>query len=172
MRDASVGVQASACVGVHASACAAWSDPTTADKLKLELQHTLKRELQPALTPLTSLRFLAASLVLLFHALDSFPQASVLQLPRPMLNVLESGFIGVSVFFILSGFILGYNYLAMDFAPPRARRQFWAARFARIYPVYLLGMVLAAPKFFTALSQTEVTGKAKEAALEIGRAHV
>jgi peptidoglycan/LPS O-acetylase OafA/YrhL len=48
---------------------------------------------------------------------------------------------GVSVFFVLSGFILSYNYLGRDFT----KRDFWSARFARIAPVYWLSLVLTAP---------------------------
>ena len=48
---------------------------------------------------------------------------------------------GVSLFFVLSGFVLALNY------PPGrcTAREFFRGRFARIYPVYLLGVLLAVP---------------------------
>ena len=87
----------------------------------------------PPLLALTPLRFLAAIYVILAHArleasLSRFPAAA---------RFFLSGYTGVTLFFVLSGFILTYNYSSVG-----DRRQFWAGRFARIYPVYLLSMVL------------------------------
>jgi len=47
----------------------------------------------------------------------------------------------VDLFFVLSGFILTVNY-----APSSARplRSFWLLRFFRIYPSYLVGLLLTA----------------------------
>jgi peptidoglycan/LPS O-acetylase OafA/YrhL len=51
----------------------------------------------------------------------------------------------VSFFFVLSGFILAFTYAG---APgPIDRRRFWVARFARIYPVYVLAIVVALPRW-------------------------
>jgi peptidoglycan/LPS O-acetylase OafA/YrhL len=97
----------------------------------------------PALPALTSLRFFAALHVVLFHMGQYFWRGA----PWPLAPVLAHGFVGVSFFFVLSGFILGYVY------GPRVRsgdfRQgaFWRARVARIYPLYLAGLVLALPNF-------------------------
>src|SRR4029077_20783935 len=50
----------------------------------------------------------------------------------------------VCLFFLLSGFILAYTY--SELAPGiRNYAKFWEARFARIYPVYLLSLLLALP---------------------------
>jgi peptidoglycan/LPS O-acetylase OafA/YrhL len=89
---------------------------------------------------LTSARFFAALWVVLFHLYASWP---VLQNVRPIIAV---GYSGVTFFFVLSGFVLSYNYL------PRqcGFRDFWSARAARIVPVYLLGLVLSAPFFIHA----------------------
>ncbi len=48
--------------------------------------------------------------------------------------------VAVTFFFVLSGFVLATAYPTLDGAD--ARRRFWRARFARIYPVYLLALVL------------------------------
>jgi peptidoglycan/LPS O-acetylase OafA/YrhL len=82
---------------------------------------------------LTSIRFFAALWVVLFHARAFHPS-----LDNPIVN---SGHTGVSLFFVLSGFILSYNYLGK----PLDIRGFLWARFSRIYPVYLLGLAIAAP---------------------------
>src|SRR5262249_31630529 len=47
-----------------------------------------------------------------------------------------------------SGFVLTYTYTRSNPAQ-LDRSAFWTARFARIYPVYALSLVLAVPTFFT-----------------------
>ena len=80
------------------------------------------------LKTLTALRFPAALAVFLSHA----------ALTRPAAMALSSGSGGVGFFFLLSGFILTFNYRdGLDL------RRFFAARFARVYPVHICGMVLA-----------------------------
>ena len=64
-----------------------------------------------------------------------------------MLRLIGSGQMAVSLFFVLSGFILVYNYSPDDVRTRRGRRSFYAARVARIYPVYLLGIAAGAPRF-------------------------
>ena len=56
----------------------------------------------------------------------------------------SNGYLAVSLFFLLSGFILAYSY-DNKIAGGRNRASFWKARFARIYPVYLLSLILALP---------------------------
>jgi peptidoglycan/LPS O-acetylase OafA/YrhL len=94
----------------------------------VDIRHKL-----PPLEALTSIRFLAALYVAIFHTgLSSlFSQTSGLA------RFLRSGYTGVSFFFVLSGFILAYNYPRI-----RSKRKFWIARFARVYPVYFLSIVL------------------------------
>jgi peptidoglycan/LPS O-acetylase OafA/YrhL len=60
--------------------------------------------------------------------------------------VFFEGFSGVTFFFVLSGFILTYNYHSF-FATLSAREvwKFYAARFARIYPVHALTFVAMLP---------------------------
>jgi peptidoglycan/LPS O-acetylase OafA/YrhL len=48
------------------------------------------------------------------------------------------------MFFILSGFILVYTYAGRDWKV----KDFWRARFARIYPAYLFSLLVTAPGFF------------------------
>ncbi len=89
---------------------------------------------------LTALRFFAATYVLLFHL---FPVSEGAALhPSVPQRLVGAGFTGVSCFFVLSGFILAYTH-------PRVpnKAAFFRARFARIYPLYLLAFLLALPNF-------------------------
>jgi len=93
---------------------------------------------------LTSLSFLAALQVILFHLkVEKIVSGG----PWWYQNFAEIGYIGVNFFFVLSGFILVYIYAANDVAHGR----FWKARFARIYPAYVLSLAVTAPFFFSAL---------------------
>jgi peptidoglycan/LPS O-acetylase OafA/YrhL len=87
---------------------------------------------------LTGIRFFAALDVVLFHTSGWADwSGGVLR------GIVSSGYVAVSLFFVLSGFILAYTYGQRGIE----RREFYVARFARIYPVYALGLVLAAPFF-------------------------
>lgn len=101
----------------------------------LVTQHKLNGEVMP----LTSLRFLAAFYVLLYHTWHGpFPGG------HGWLNTLiDAGHVSVSFFFTLSGYILTLVYLSQG--RPVDRRRFWVARVARIYPVFLLTMLLDVP---------------------------
>jgi peptidoglycan/LPS O-acetylase OafA/YrhL len=52
---------------------------------------------------------------------------------------------GVSLFFILSGFIMYYNYARK--ADNLSKRSYWVVRFARIYPIYAIAMLISMPGF-------------------------
>ena len=91
---------------------------------------------------LTTLRFFAAFHVVLFHAVVlGFLTGG----PYWGRQFAAMGSTGVTCFFVLSGFILVYTYGGDNLQPGR----FWQARFARIYPAYLLVLLLTAPFFFT-----------------------
>jgi peptidoglycan/LPS O-acetylase OafA/YrhL len=55
--------------------------------------------------------------------------------------IIDNGFVFVGFFFLLSGFVLAYNYL--DRQQPFSARAFWFARLARLYPVYLLTLAIS-----------------------------
>lgn len=95
---------------------------------------------RPRLDALTSLRFFAAALVLLVHL-----KATGLMTGGPawFQAVASVGYLGVSFFFVLSGFILVYTYFGRDFSA----REFWQARFARVYPAYAASLIAALPMF-------------------------
>jgi peptidoglycan/LPS O-acetylase OafA/YrhL len=94
------------------------------------------------LEALTSMRFLAAALVVVFHVSHQTPVMQ--RLPRLLRSGIESGYVWVGFFFILSGFILAYQYGSRVAREGFDLRDFWLARFARIYPGFLLGFLLVA----------------------------
>jgi peptidoglycan/LPS O-acetylase OafA/YrhL len=105
------------------------TDPNPAIVIPEAMSHG-KRASLPALT---SIRFFAAMYVVLFHcAIPHF-----IAMPAVFARVFDSGYTGVTLFFSLSGFILAYNYPRVS-SPP----DFWISRFARIYPVYALSLVV------------------------------
>lgn len=86
---------------------------------------------------LTGLRFFAAALVVTFH----FSKPG-----KPWIkHFVDHGAFGVTIFFVLSGFILAYGYSLGPGVMRGSLRSFWAARCARLYPTYVLGMALMAP---------------------------
>ena len=90
------------------------------------------------LPQLTSLRFFAAFWVLGFHTI---PRAGTPAVWSAFWNV---GWLGVTFFFVLSGFILTYTYGSSSGIFDR--RRFWLARFARVYPLYVFAMLFAVPQ--------------------------
>ncbi|MCE2765310.1 MAG: acyltransferase, partial [Fimbriimonadaceae bacterium] len=100
---------------------------------------------------LTSVRFFAAFMVVLYH----YEKLIADFFPAPIKNAIHHGFVGVSFFFILSGYILGSNYYDKfsdsSNSPMEKKRQridfFWA-RLARIYPLYLVSILVMVPRVF------------------------
>ncbi|MDI1361138.1 acyltransferase [Methylotenera sp.] len=91
---------------------------------------------------LTGVRFLAAMLVFLFHFGAAFSER--IGMPTFVSTFLHNGKVGVSMFFVLSGFILTYTY-TQKLAHKFKFADFFIARFSRIYPVYLLALLLMLP---------------------------
>lgn len=103
------------------------------------------------LLPLTSLRFISAFWVFLFHITLRWP----LNLPVPVTNILSQGPLGMSIFFILSGFILTYNYFEKE--PVKEYKAFVIKRFARIYPIYIIVSLATLPWFVIPQSPTHTS---------------
>src|SRR5467141_2329448 len=98
---------------------------------------------RPRLPALTSLRFFAAFHVVIFH----FQAMQIFIGPAWFQKLSSIGYAGVSFFFVLSGFILVYTYEGR----PMVLKNFWRARFARIYPAYAFSLLVTAPFFFYAV---------------------
>lgn len=90
--------------------------------------------------PLTGLRGIAALWVLVYHAfrltegLDGIYRA-------PLALLGAAGYLGVDIFFVLSGFVIALNYA--DLQATDYGRYLWK-RLARIYPVHLFALALFA----------------------------
>ena len=67
-----------------------------------------------------------------------------LALPYFLRTYIESSYISLPFFYVLSGFVLYYNYDKIDFSEPKNRRFFWIKRFARLAPVFYLSLPLGA----------------------------
>lgn len=99
--------------------------------------------------PLTSVRFFAASLVLFHHSvrtfLPAFSARGVHGVPKDVAGILSLAFpVSASFFFFLSGYVLSFVYLHNK--PTLDRRNFFVARFARLYPLYFVVLVLDTPE--------------------------
>jgi peptidoglycan/LPS O-acetylase OafA/YrhL len=95
---------------------------------------------RPEIPSLTGMRFIAAFLVALAHTDHYFAAMQPAWLDyawRVGANI------GMTTFFVLSGFVIHYNYgsaIVAKGAP--AIRSFLVARFARLYPLYLLTLLI------------------------------
>lgn len=66
-----------------------------------------------------------------------------LTLPHQVQSLLRGGYLAVQTFFMLSGFVLARSYASTRWNR-RSLMRFGIARFARIYPAYLMSLVLIA----------------------------
>lgn len=93
---------------------------------------------RPVLPALTGLRAFTATNIVFFHFWNPAWFG-------PLAPMMDNGYVGVNFFFLLSGFILAYNYADRQAAGQFSHRQFWQTRFSRLYPVYLLGLLISFP---------------------------
>ena len=87
---------------------------------------------KPSLPGLTGMRTILALNIVFFHFTP--PHMKYLY---PLIN---SSYVFVGFFFLLSGFVLAYNYADR---PSLDKGKFYLARFARLYPVYLLSLAIS-----------------------------
>jgi peptidoglycan/LPS O-acetylase OafA/YrhL len=88
---------------------------------------------KPPLPALTGIRTLLAIFIILFHFTP--PHLGLLY------PFIDNGYVFVGVFFLISGYVLTYNYA--DRAQTLSKREFWLARISRLYPVYLFVLVIS-----------------------------
>jgi peptidoglycan/LPS O-acetylase OafA/YrhL len=105
---------------------------------------------RPRCPALSGVRIFAALHIYIFH-LKQAHDAGVLtfsafdRLPGPVALLIGRGYISTGFFFQLSGFLLAYVYLAPSGRLRSSTREFLKGRFVRLYPLYLLSLLLLAP---------------------------
>jgi peptidoglycan/LPS O-acetylase OafA/YrhL len=93
------------------------------------------------LDALTGIRPFASFAVFFFH----FGRPLVAGAPGPLRAVASSGFVAVSFFYVLSGFVLMLGHRRQFLDGSFAHRRFLARRLARVVPAAFLALVLLAP---------------------------
>lgn len=89
------------------------------------------------LPALTGLRFIAALAIFLSHYKISGGAGTLSRMAG-------AGYVGVTFFFILSGFVISYNYLdVFERNVSKNTPRYLLARFARVYPLYIFLIVYA-----------------------------
>jgi len=98
------------------------------------------------LPALTGLRFLLALWVILDHLTGPgmMLDASTRALPYPVYALIRGGYLAVTTFFVLSGFVLARSYAGTRWNG-RSLLRYGVGRVARVYPVYALSLLMVAP---------------------------
>jgi len=103
---------------------------------------------RPAIPALTGLRFIAAISVVIAHGAATWPAVASLSTITYWLET--GGGIGMTMFFVLSGFVIHYNYANLIVTGKLSGvAHFLWLRFARLYPLFLLVLafdVIAGPE--------------------------
>ena len=96
------------------------------------------------LSSLTGIRFYAALVVYVYHVVLTIPGVNALSVSSLFSNAAD---VGVSFFFVLSGFILTYNYADVfrDGISTASYKRFIWDRLTKIYPVHFLALLLVLP---------------------------
>ena len=93
---------------------------------------------------LTGIRGLAACWVVVFHAYEALQSVSLVP-PREGIPIVRSGYLGVDLFFLLSGFILSLTYSkSMSRLGWRGTASFGIGRLFRILPLHWLVLAVLA----------------------------
>ncbi len=96
---------------------------------------------RPSLPALTGLRAVAAVWVVLFHYRDDL--LALVPALAPLDTFMRAGYLGVDLFFPLSGFVLAYTYAdRLGSFSCQGSRDFIRNRFARVWPVHVLTLNL------------------------------
>src|ERR1700676_2943376 len=91
---------------------------------------------------LTGLRFVAAFCVLIAHCLAILMRGHEATF---VFWLMQSANFGMTLFFVLSGFVIHYNYATLvTKGRLRGIANFLWARFARLYPLFLLILLVSA----------------------------
>lgn len=110
---------------------------------------TTSLDLRDKVDALTGLRFLAAASILISHTAT---WTAPFNTPNPISTVASvAGVYGMPLFFVLSGFVIHYNYAGLfrERTWRSATAEFFIARFARLYPLYFCCFIVGMISDFT-----------------------
>ncbi len=110
---------------------------------------------RPAHLPaLTGLRFFLALWVILNHLVGQghVYEPFITAFPSPIEAILRGGYLAVPTFFMLSGLVLARTYGTLTWNR-RTLKNYFVGRFARVYPVYLLSLLVVSPFIVKAADQ-------------------
>jgi peptidoglycan/LPS O-acetylase OafA/YrhL len=109
------------------------------------------------LASLTGLRGVAALWVLAYHTMTQLRHFDP-DVARMVGVFGAAGYLGVDLFFVLSGFVIAYTYAGTTAWTPRVYGAFLWKRLARIYPMHLAGLALFGALILLAPAQASVSG--------------
>lgn len=106
------------------------------------------------LPALTGLRFFLALWVIVNHLVGKghIYEPIAAAMPGPLSPIFRTGYMAVPTFFVLSGFVLARTYGQMSWTP-RNLWKYLVGRVARVYPVYLLSLLIVVPFIIKAKDQ-------------------
>jgi peptidoglycan/LPS O-acetylase OafA/YrhL len=119
---------------------------------------------RPNLPALTGLRFVAALYVVLYHYARFWLAGG----PSWVEGFNLAGPVAVSLFFILSGLVLTYGSTDAHGRCTKRPKDFWFARFSRIYPLFVVAIIPAIPANVAILHHTH--GAAASVGFALGQA--
>jgi peptidoglycan/LPS O-acetylase OafA/YrhL len=91
------------------------------------------------LNGLSWLRFFLAVYLILFHTIRNYKD-----IPEWLISATSAGYVSTSIFFALSGFVLTHVYHNEKGEVNVSKSSFLINRFATLYPLHIVGFVLAA----------------------------
>lgn len=106
------------------------------------------------LPALTGLRFFLALWVIVNHLVGKghIYEPVAVMLPGPLQAIIRGGYLAVPTFFVLSGFVLARTYASTDWNSANVWK-YLMGRLARVYPVYLLSLLIVLPFIVKAKDQ-------------------
>ena len=122
--------------------------PQIGEQIAIESHATDATAKRPDLPALTSIRFIFSLMVVIGH----FQGHYAAELPTPPTWIYGFATYAVSFFFVLSGFILTYNYPDLQTAGKIAK--FLVFRIARIYPVHVITILATILLFVDSWART------------------
>jgi peptidoglycan/LPS O-acetylase OafA/YrhL len=103
------------------------------------------------LKSLTGIRGVAATIIMIYHVLEASAENS----KAPFDGLASKGYLSVDLFFVLSGFVLSYNYGRVFSGPFHLGEyvNFLTRRAARLYPLYWVLLPVYAAKAYSGISK-------------------